>query len=537
MFPKPCYSTKARVTASSHYLSTLIHHKLSKLKPGSQTNGGWKSAKGGTIAIDAPGQEVIERTSVIIDEAAVEARLTMCLPAAGRTILGHTLRKMLFETLPWLVKQTLFYDSVNGSALNALLECVEDQEYLRAQLDCQNLLAFIADGSILPRISGVSSLPLPASSAVKFRSPDTLRVSFTLPNRGVVTGMGVRHGITLICGGGFNGKSTLLQAIEMGVYNHVPGDGRELVVTVNSAAKIKAEEGRYVSNVDIRPFINHLPFGKDTSRFSTSNASGSTSMAASIQEALEAKTTAFLFDEDTCATNFLVRDGRMQRLVSQKREPITPLISRIRELWDTKHVSSVLVIGGCGDYLDVADTVIDMCEYTPSDATSTAKNIAAQLPISIESAPTKYGSSPCRTVKLSERLGSNTKAPKVYTKQSISLFPSTNKSETPSSDVLDDDSVSDLLKMGSYTSSESVLDLSALDQLVSASQTRSIARIIHQIARSHGKTKTMSEWLELVDSQTLDELDNELEITGDLARPRKIEVALAINRLRLACMG
>ncbi|KAJ1721196.1 hypothetical protein LPJ53_004249 [Coemansia erecta] len=420
--------------------------------------------------------------------------------------------------------------------MTALLECVEDQEYLRAQLDSHSLLAFVADGSILPRISGVSSLPLPASRAVEFRSPDTLRVSFTLPNRGVVTGMGVRHGITLICGGGFNGKSTLLQAIEMGVYNHVPGDGRELVVTVSSAAKIKAEEGRYVSNVDIRPFINHLPFGKDTSRFSTSNASGSTSMAASIQEALEAESAAFLFDEDTCATNFLVRDGRMQRLVSQKREPITPLISRIRELWESKHVSSVLVIGGCGDYLDVADTVIDMCEYTPTDATSTAKAIAAQLPISIEPAPANYGPSQCRTVGMARRLGSNAKAPKVHTRQSISLFPGTDKPEATSVVVSDHDASSDSPGVSPDTDNESVLDLSALDQLVSMSQTRSIARIIHRIASSHGKSKTMGEWLALIDSQTLDELHSALGITGDLARPRRIEVAQAINRLRLACM-
>ncbi|KAJ1835686.1 hypothetical protein LPJ63_000888, partial [Coemansia sp. RSA 2711] len=314
----------------------------------------------------------------------VEVRLTAGLPAAGRTIISSTAQRMFLETLPQVVERALLYQSIDVHAMHATIASVEDQEYLRSQLASKDLVAFIGDGSVLPRASGVSNLPLATDNVVRFQTPAETRVSFELPNQGAVMGMGIRRGVTLVCGGGFNGKSTLLQAIERGVYNHVPGDGRELVVTDEMAVKIKAEEGRFICNTDIRPFINNLPLGKETRAFSTCNASGSTSMAASIQEGIEAQASAFLFDEDTCATNFLVRDGRMQQLVSQNHEPITPLVSRVRELWETKGVSSILVIGGCGDYLDVADTIISMHDYVPADSTAKARAIAQRMPVAIE---------------------------------------------------------------------------------------------------------------------------------------------------------
>ncbi|KAJ2872488.1 hypothetical protein FB639_004341, partial [Coemansia asiatica] len=501
---------------------------------------GWQSANGGALSIDTPGQEVIERTSVLLGNRSIEARLTASLPAAGRTILGVTAQRMFLETLPQVVAETLVYAAVGHEELSALIKCVEDQEYLRAQLQSKGLLCFVGNGSILPRMSGVSSLPLESRDTVLFLSPASLQVSFMLPNRGEILGMGTRHGVTLICGGGFNGKSTLLQAVEMGVYNHVPRDGRELVVTDSSAIKIKSEEGRSVSNVDIRPFINRLPFGKDTSKFSTTNASGSTSMAASIQEALEAGSRVLLFDEDTCATNFLVRDGRMQQLVSQSREPITPLISRVRELWEAKCVSCVLVIGGCGDYLDVADTVIDMCEYSAADATAKAKDIIDRIPISLEIPLLGYGPTPCRVVSVSTRLASSHKPPKALSKKLIAFFLANKPDAAPiteSQPVDQDNRLCIQSLLSAEPSMESDLDLSALDQLASASQTRSIARIICEISRSCGESKTMREWLALFEQRTLDELCSSLGIAGDLARPRKAEVALAVNRLRLAYMG
>ncbi|KAJ2724652.1 hypothetical protein GGI07_001804 [Coemansia sp. Benny D115] len=539
-FPGECYSTRVRAVATAHFLSRVVHDTLSELQGSSKDTssgsgggrGGWGSAKGGVLSIDCPGQEVIERTSVTISGSTVEVRLTASLPAAGRTILGTVAQRMLLGVLPQLVRQALVHASIDARALQGLITCVEDQECLRAQLAESGLVAFVGDGAVLPRSSGVNSLPLSGAGVVAFRSPQSLQRTFTLRSGRQVTGMGVPHGVTLICGGGFNGKSTLLQALELGVYNHVPGDGRELVVTDAAAAKIKAEEGRHVSGTDIRPFINHLPFAKDTARFSTSDASGSTSMAASIQEALEAGATAMLFDEDTCATNFLIRDGRMQRLVAQRREPITPLVSRIRELWSAHRVSCVLVVGGCGDYLDVADTVIDMCEYSPADATERARAIAAEMPVSIEPPSTSYGAVPSRTIVVAAELGRSSKPPKVLSRSSIALFPwdsSAGKTEGGSE-------AESYAAPTSEQGMQPVLDLSALDQLVSSSQTRSIARIVHALAQTGAKRKTMRDWLDSVDDQSLDGLCAALGCTGDLARPRRLEVAQAINRLRYARM-
>ncbi|KAJ2794830.1 hypothetical protein H4R20_006094, partial [Coemansia guatemalensis] len=530
-FSKTYYSSKDRAIASAHYLTQCVHRALARVQRGQAarggSGGGWHSAKGGTIAIDIPGQEVLERTSVTISGDGIEARLVAGLPAAGRTIMGAAAQRMLLETLPQVVQQSLLSSSIDTQEMLALVRSIEDQEHLRAQLALKNMVAFVGNGSVLPRSSGVSSLPLTAPGTVQFQSPESMETTFELPNQGKVAGMGIPQGVTLVCGGGFNGKSTLLQAIERGVYNHVSGDGRELVITESSATKIKAEEGRSVCSTDIRPFINNLPLGKDTQCFSTADASGSTSMAASIQEAIEAGASALLFDEDTCATNFLVRDGRMQQLVAQGSEPITPLISRVRELWESKGVSSILVIGGCGDYLDVADTVICMHEYRPSDITARARDVAQRMPVTIERPLTKYGAVPERIVTIPRELVAH-KPPRAKTRRLISLFPPSNSGGTGADSASSPDAIDEPELLPE-------LDLSALDQLVSASQTRSIARIIHTAALDQ-RRRTMRELVEDSNSTALDELRTGHDMAGNLARPRTIEVALAINRLRHAQM-
>ncbi|KAJ2717275.1 hypothetical protein H4R19_000027 [Coemansia spiralis] len=521
--PSAFYSSGVRAVSSAHFLSQHIHQTLLQLQadqPGHGRAAGWQAAKGGALAIDFPGQEVLERTSALVSAAGVEVRLTASLPAAGRTILGDRAQRMLLDVLPRMVDQALLFSSIDGREMQSFIECVEDQEHLRAQLAPNNLVAFIGDGSVLPRASGISNLPLAAESTVRFKSPESLRVSFNLPNRGKVAGMGVPQGVTLVCGGGFHGKSTLLQAIERGVYNHVPGDGRELVVTDATATKVKAEEGRSVCQTNISPFISNLPFGKDTDSFSTADASGSTSMAASIQEAIEVGASALLFDEDTCATNFLIRDRRMQQLVPQDCEPITPLVSRVRELWTAKRVSSILVIGGCGDYLDVADTVVGMHRYEPANVTSKARAIASDMPVSIAKPIVPHGPVRPRTVAVPRALASH-KPPKAKTRWTISLFLPASRDLQAADSAGVEEEPEDLPE----------LDLSALDQLVSASQTRSIARIIHAAALD-ARRRTMCELLADADAKTLDGLSSGGGVVGDLARPRGIEVALAINRLR-----
>ena len=271
------------------------------------------------------------------------------------------------------------YAAVDAKAVARVTDLAEDQQYIRDHLDGQGLVAFVADGSVLPRESGVSGRPM--KQAVKFASPESLRVSFALPHHGTITGMGIRKGITLIVGGGYHGKSTLLKALELGVYSHISGDGREYVITDESAVKIRAEDGRSIKNVDISMFISNLPNKKDTKRFHTEDASGSTSQAANVVEAMEAGTRTFLIDEDTSATNFMIRDELMQRVVNREDEPITPFIDRIVELSKEYGISTILVAGSSGSYFHKADCIVQMNQYVPVEITAFAKQEAAQFPM------------------------------------------------------------------------------------------------------------------------------------------------------------
>jgi predicted ABC-class ATPase len=287
--------------------------------------------RNGPFHIEAGGPEILERTAVVIDGETLEIRLTVGLPAAGRTVLGMEAAGLFFDELPRIFQQGVQPLPQKVLEAKRFVDAYEDQEWLRDRLADQKIIAFVPDGAVLPRESGVSSRPA-TMGAVTFRSPEELAVSFQLPHKGVLTGMGLPPGVTLIVGGGFHGKSTLLRALELGIYSHIPGDGREYVAAHPGAVKIRAEDGRRVEKVDISPFIRTLPLLQDTSRFSTDNASGSTSQAANIMEALELGARVLLLDEDTSATNFMIRDRRMQELVPKAHEPITPFIDQVRPL-------------------------------------------------------------------------------------------------------------------------------------------------------------------------------------------------------------
>ncbi|MCD8509351.1 MAG: ABC-ATPase domain-containing protein [Bacillus sp. (in: Bacteria)] len=325
--------------------------------------------------IDSPGQAMLERTSVNINTSGIEFRIMVGLPARGRTILGKQCMELLCSLLPAVLKDTIRnYDRNN---LKQLINLADEQTEIRKYLKTNQLIAFIGNGSILPRRSGVSQLPLHGKQVVPFLSPTAFEICIPLSNGKKLKGMGISKGITLIVGGGYHGKSTLLQGLERGVYNHELGDGREYVIVDSTAVKIRAEDGRAVNDVNISAFINQLPFEKRTEKFSSDDASGSTSQAANIIEALEMEAKVLFIDEDTSATNFMIRDSRMQKLVNKDQEPITPFIDRVKQLHEEKDVSTVLVIGGSGDYFDVADNVILMNNYQPFDKTEEAKRIAS----------------------------------------------------------------------------------------------------------------------------------------------------------------
>lgn len=304
--------------------------------------------------------------------------------------MAKEMQKLVFEILPQLAENTLFYrnwDTKNKEHLKQAIFLADDQKALREELKKRNLTAFVADGAVLPRESGISDRPM--RGAVPFSSPESMKIELELPHKGRIAGMGIPEGITVIVGGGYHGKSTLLKALEQGVYDHIAGDGREYVVADNSGVKIRAEDGRSVLHTDISLFINHLPAGQDTTDFSSENASGSTSQAANLIEAVEAGAKLLLLDEDTSATNFMIRDKVMARLVSDEKEPITTLLRHIRGIYKELGISFVIVVGSSGDYLSVADQVLQMDHYKVKDVTQEAKAICEECNIAGAYAETK----------------------------------------------------------------------------------------------------------------------------------------------------
>lgn len=358
------------------------------------------SGKSGLISVSQPSQEILERSAVKVDErdGSLTVRFRVGFPARGRTVMADELIKILFDYLPGCVQKALFAASYKPEELSRTADLADDQSFIRKELVKQNLKAFVADGSVLPRKSGVSDKPM--KDAVIFKSPESLALTLELPHKGALRGMGIPAGVTLIVGGGYHGKSTLLKALEAGVYNHIQGDGREYVITDDTAVKLRAEDGRSVQNTDISMFIRNLPNGRDTVHFSTEDASGSTSQAACSVEAIEAGSELFLIDEDTSATNFMIRDELMQSVVHRDEEPIIPFIGRVRELFKNRGISTILVAGSTGSYFYEADVVIQMKQYEPFDITEDAKKKAAQAGEPTRAEDVFEGSERARIVKV-----------------------------------------------------------------------------------------------------------------------------------------
>ncbi len=523
-FPKALFSTPTRRVALEDFLTRQFQASASDSRRKIRGSG-----KSGTLSIASCGQEVLERSSMNVTDEYVEARFVAGLPAEGRIILGNEAYAMLFGILPNIVRQSLRYQNLDKNALSKHIEVVEDQDFIRQKLDEFDLIAFVADGSILPRRSGIDDRPMTgivvsidtldvvnpgeigANIVIPFKAPQSLRIKIQTPNRGPVSGMALKPGVTLIAGGGFHGKSTLLSALEKGVYDHIPGDGREYVVTVQGAVKVKAEQGRNIEKVDIRPFINHLPFERSTRAFSTPNASGSTSQSANIMESLQMGASVILIDEDTSATNFMIRDVRMQHLVPKDREPITPFIDKIRLMYSDLGVSSILVMGGSGDYFDVADVVLVLDNYKVLDMTVKAQTIAIEHLTR-------------REIEGGERFGD------LVSRCAIkrSLSPRSGQHEVKI----------DVKGKTKILYGESEIDLSAQDQLVDYCQTRAVADAIYYGVSDYLKdlesNLTISELIEKIDGDISERGLDILSpfVRGDYARPRRFEIGAAINRLR-----
>lgn len=496
-FPKELFNEKYKKIALCDFLTRLFSKNIYKY--GEKIFG---SGKSGLLEISRCPQQILERTSIVIDNEKIEARFYVGFPARGRSVLSSELEKILFNILPNIVANTLIYTNINDKALNERINLVQDQEFIRGELKKRKLVAFVANNSILPRESGVSQKPL--KDGKKFISPKELEIEFNTPNRGIIKGMGIPEGITLIVGGGYHGKSTLLRALELGVYNHIEGDGREFVITDDSALKVRAEDGRVITKTDISLFINNLPNGKDTVKFYTENASGSTSQAANIVEGIESGTRVFLIDEDTSATNFMIRDNIMQQLVAKDKEPITPFIDVARSLYNKKGISTILVAGSSGDFFDIADLVIQMDNYEPFEVTEKAKSLIKE------------------NNEHSKDLDININFDRVLLKGTIESGPKGIKTKT-------------LGKDGLSINRENI-DLRAVEQIVDTEQLNTIGSIMKYVENNlMGKNLTLIEITNKVINEinnNLINIDNTKGGYGSLATVRKQELISAYNRFR-----
>jgi predicted ABC-class ATPase len=500
-FDPTLFENPVRRVAFEDFLSRSAEGEIRRVVRGNRGSGG-----SGRVEIQRASQVVLPRTSMVVEPGYVEARMAVGLPARGRSVDARAAKTVLLEEVPEVVRGGLVPASKGGVDVERArlhVETVEDADYLRGLLPGLGLVAFVADGSVLPRESGASDRPL-RDGAVPFESPVEHRVEVELPNRGFVSGMGVPEGVTLVAGGGFHGKSTLLSALSWGVYDHVPGDGRELVVARGDAVKVRAEDGRSVSGVDISAMIGDLPGGRSTKDFSTPNASGSTSQAANIAEAVEVGTSLLLVDEDTSATNFMIRDERMRELV--RREPISPFIDLVRPLHRSLGVSTVVVVGGVGDYLDVADRVILLEDYVPSDASPRSREVTRRFP---PRAP------------LAER---EVLLPRERAIDASSIDLRRGKRKNARGRGLH------AIELGRER-----VDLSYLEQLAEAGQTEAVARIIREWTAAGevcGVGELVREALVSVSDKGLDYLGDHRGHPGEMSLPRAQELAAAINRVR-----
>lgn len=499
-FPKDYYQDDiSRITLQDH-LTRCFGKALAPFSFKAKGSG-----KSGLLSVSHCGQQVLERTACEVSaDGSVTVRFEAGFPANGRSVNAGELVKMLFQFVPEAAQIALFYNRLNKNALKAAIELARDQQFIREHLSEQGLAAFLADGSVLPRESGISDRPM--KGAVPFQSPAACKVTVTLPYHGPVTGMGIKKGITLFVGGGYHGKSTILQALEMGVYNHISGDGREYVITDPSAWKLRAEDGRSISHTDISPFINHLPNKKDTVHFSTEDASGSTSQAANLMEAVESGSKLLLIDEDTSATNFMIRDELMQKVICREEEPITPFIERSRSMYDDLGVSSIIVAGSSGSFFGIADTIIQMKEYVPYDITERAREAAASYP----------------ALKQQEHfpVSDNMRAPKAN--QALKKDPRLKMKTMGTNEML---------------LAKDAIELRYLEQLIDPEQTNALAYALKylELNRMNG-SRTVPQLLDdievLTASKGLSALYDKEYVRSGLAMPRRQEIAACLNRYR-----
>jgi len=498
-FPNELWSSPVRKAALEDFVARRWLDSARKV-------GRARGGRGG-ITIEAGGQEILPRTACRLAEDYVEVRAEMVLPSEGRKASARAAQALLLEDLAQLVDGALVFSNHNPQAAQRHVEVAEDAQALRAQLAERGLVAFIADGAVLPR-EGDSDRPL-LSHLVPFQSPEELRVVLRTPHRGEIAGMGIPRGVTVIIGNAFSGRSTLLRAIASAVYAHIPGDGREYCAAVPDAALVQADEGRRVEGVNLSPFVSALPGGEDPARFRGDHVPALLAQAASIGETLEAGATLLLFDEDSTAPRLLVRDVIWRHLAPEAKDPVTPLADLIRPLY-AEHGVSTVIAGGTGSSLPAAaDTVLAMDAFRPVAVTTRAKQLAGEWP----------------AVRVAEIRGFGGIHHRVPLADSLAFLRGRKfRPDAPAPRTL--------------AMARETLDLRAAAQLVDPAQTRAIgAALVYAVDRGYvDGARTLREVLSLVEADVtsggLDLLSSQEFPTGSFALPRRQELAAAFNRIR-----
>jgi len=469
-----------------------------------------------TIALS---QKMLERDSVLFNEGEIELRFIFSLPAKGSrggSFDAKQTEVMFNQELTSIVDFTFYYKNYDNASKKLLLRFQEIQntrQEIEQYMRQHGLVVFINNGAHLPRQSGICDKPSLGTEIQKFQSPKTCQINIPLSGNTSIQGMAIKQGVTCITGGGYHGKSTLLQAILAGVYAHIPDDGREYIVTREDAVFIRAEEGRSIQQVNISSFIGQLPNGIRTDNFCTRNASGSTSQAASIIEAFETGSRFLLFDEDTCATNFLFRDKLINKVLDSTKEPIKPLYSTVRSLWKQHNTSMIFVVGGLGSFLQKADTCLQMENYICKDISNKVREQLGEI-VEDENITLNFDNN--------RHLSTNNFNP-AYTNQRL-------KKEIPKR-IKDLRNAPKQLEYGL-----DLINLEALPHVVEAPQMLSIGYCLLMLHKKiqQPPPQSIEYWLKWLYS----ELDQyglsylQAEYPGTLSLPRKYEVAAAINRIR-----
>ncbi len=500
-FPPHYFDTPVRRTALEDFLTRKVADQIDTL---AQYNEEGISRRHLSVAM--PGQKILPRTSMLVTEEYVEARIYVMLPQRDGRVDGERVRDIFFEELASVVNASLVYCNLDERELTAFVNSMEDADQIRQTLSMRGLLGFVADGSMLARMGNTD---FPDYEAVTpLRVDSDIQVEMEVPNGGTIKGLGIPAGLTLILGDSYSGRIDLMKALAAGIYNHIPGDGRELAVTVPDAVSVAAEPGRSVQKVDVSLFIKEMEAGSQPAEFSTAEAEPSASQAAGVMEALEIGARAFLFDESTSAAAFLTRDTRLSSLMPEAERRIAPLAQRARHMVDDLGVSIVVAgAASVAEFIPVADTILRIDEYAVYDVTQAAKALdPAQFQIEEDPNPPDFAQERNRWVVPS----------------SIDSSKGTDDQHIVAESI-------ELLRFG-----RGLINLQNITQMADKHQTATIGLILYYARlRYMDESRPLREVMDLIDrdlgTEGLEVLSRDLR--GDLARPRRYEIAAALNRL------